>query len=201
MTDTFEHVANWIQRAALANISMEELVEGLCAKLNDHGVPVSRISIGRLLSHPVVGIVDVTWDNDNQQAEREIYPRTAIGEALRHKSPFGDLLQAAQSRAQSIRHLCGLEFADEMPDFPFIQDNLTNPETRRKYPVYSRLAESGITGYAAFVAPFGLSTMSDMRGTDFFPGASVSYSTKRKSGFTALEFEGFRRMAVPLMAT
>ncbi|MEM7319549.1 MAG: adenylate/guanylate cyclase domain-containing protein, partial [Pseudomonadota bacterium] len=40
-----------------------------------------------------------------------------------------------------------------------------------------------------------------MRGTDFFPGASVSYSTKRKSGFTALEFEGFRRMAVPLMAT
>jgi adenylate cyclase len=60
LSDTFEHFADWLQRVALLDVSLEELVKGLAIRLVEVGIPVARISQGRLPMHPIIGVIDVT---------------------------------------------------------------------------------------------------------------------------------------------
>lgn len=62
------------------------------------------------------------------------------------------------------------------------------------------MAASGVTGYVAFIAPFGLRAVALGGGEERYLGASVSYATRRRSGFTEREIDGFRRINMPLMA-
>ncbi|MFD3191283.1 adenylate/guanylate cyclase domain-containing protein [Sedimentitalea sp. HM32M-2] len=200
MNDRFERIADWLQRVALLDASLEDLVQGLGTRLIDAGVPVARISQGRLLMHPVIGIVDVTWDAGTGRADWSVYPRSALNNALLDKSPFGDLTRAAQAAAKSFDHLRGLALADEVSDLPFLRDDLTDPSTRDRYPIYTRLAASGMTGYVAFTAPFGFHAVAMAEEVKYYLGATVSYATRRRSGFTDQEVDGFRRINIPLMA-
>ena len=69
MSDTFERIADWLQRVALLDVGLEELIEGLGTRLVEAGVPVVRISQGRLLMHPIIGVIDVTWDADAKRTD------------------------------------------------------------------------------------------------------------------------------------
>ncbi len=200
MAGTFERIADWLQRVALVDASLEDLIEGLSSRLRDAGIPVARISMGRILMHPVIGIVDVTWDADARRADNTIYPRSAILASAGEKSPFVELGNAAHAAASTLRHLRGLELADAMPEWPYLNDDLNDPATRGKYPLYGRLAATGMTGYVAFVAPFGLRPVTLGAGRQYHLGATVSYATRRQSGFTEPEIAGFRRINLPLMS-
>ena len=201
MSDKFDRISEWLLRAALFDVSLEELVEQLCKRLIDSGVPVSRISLGRTLMHPVIGMLDVTWDEDIQRADWTILPRSAVRDEMFETNPFGEVTIAAEKILDSVRDLGHVEASFRTIEFPGIHADLTNPETRARYPIYDRLAAAGLTGYAAFSSPFGLRKMASETGKEYTLGASVSYATKRRSGFTVQEVEGFRRILVPLMAT
>lgn len=200
MTDTFDRIAEWLQRVALVDVALDELVEGLGLRLMEAGIPVARISQGRTLMHPVIGLMDVTWDADAKRADWSVYPRAMLPEAFKDDTPFATLNRAAQTMARSVNHLRGLELADVVADLPIIHDDLTDPATREKYPLYARLAASGITGYVALIAPFGWRAVSVGDFEEFFLGSSVSYATRRRSGFTERDVDGFRRIHAPLMA-
>lgn len=202
MSEKFERIADWLQRVALLDVCLEELIEGLGRRLVEAGVPVVRISQGRLLMHPIIGVIDVTWDADAKRTNWAIYPRSGLarGLAQHEKSPFAALNDANQQIVESQSHLRGMELADVVTDLPFIHDDLTDPDTLDKYPLYNRLAASGITGYVALTAPFGKRavTIEDME--KVYLGSTVSYATRRRSGFTPREVDGFRRINMPLMA-
>lgn len=202
MSDTFERIADWLQRVALLDVGLEELIEGLGTRLVEAGVPVVRISQGRLLMHPIIGVIDVTWDADAKRTDWAVYPRAGLssGLAKHYNSPFAELNRANQEIAKSLGHLRGMELADVVSDLPFIHDDLTDPETREKYPLYERLATSGITGYVALTAPFGWRGVMIDDIEKYYLGSTVSYATRRRSGFTAREIDGFRRINMPLMA-
>ena len=202
MSDTFERIADWLQRVALLDVSLEELIEGLGTRLVEAGVPVVRISQGRLLMHPIIGVIDVTWDADAKRTNSDIYPRSGLsdGLAIQEKSPFADLNDANQEIAKSQSHLRGMELADVVTDLPFIHDDLTDPDTLEKYPLYRRLAASGITGYVALTAPFGKQAVMIEEMEEGYLGSTISYATRRRSGFTPREVDGFRRINMPLMA-
>lgn len=202
MTDAFDRIADWLQRLALVDVGLDELVEGLGRRLIEAGIPVSRISQGRLLMHPIIGVIDVTWDADAKRTDWAVYPRAGLSRGLaeNYNSPFGELTGAAQTMARSLSHLRGMELADRVPDLPFIHDDLTDPATQERFPLYARLAASGITGYVALIAPFGWRAVSVGDVGEFYLGSSVSYATRRRSGFTERDVDGFRRINAPLMA-
>lgn len=201
MADIFDRIAGWLQRTALHDVGLDELVEHLCQRLIDGGVPVARLSLGRMLMHPVIGLVDVTWNIDSHRAEWTILPRRTVTGELFDQSPFGEITKASHDFARNIGHLRGLELADEFTEFPHIHDDLTDPATRGKYKIYQQLAASGMTSYAAYSVPFGMRSVEFGDGADYLMGASVSYATKRMSGFTERELAGFESILVPLMAT
>ena len=202
MSDTFERIADWLQRVALLEVSLEDLIEGLGMRLVEAGVPVVRISQGRLLMHPVIGVIDVTWDADAKRTDCTVYPRAGLSDGLEknYNSPFSELNRANQEIAGSLSHLRGMELADVVSDLPFIHDDLTDPATRDKYPIYTRLAAAGITGYVALTAPFGWRAVTIEEMDEFYIGSTVSFATRRRSGFTTREIDGLRRINMPLMA-
>ncbi len=103
MSDTFERIADWLQRVALLDVGLEELIEGLGTRLVEAGVPVVRISQGRLLMHPIIGVIDVTWDADAKRTDWAVYPRAGLssGLAKHYNSPFAELNRANQEIAKS----------------------------------------------------------------------------------------------------
>lgn len=201
VADVFDRVSDWLQKLAFFDGNLEELVEQFSQRLIDGGIPVTRVSLGRLLMHPVMGMVDVTWDAESHRVEWTVLPRNSVTDDLFTNTPFGENTILSNSAMRNLVNKNSGDAADEMTEIPFIHANLTDPAIREKYPIYRKLAASGITDYLAFSAPFGMRTVTFDNGTECLLGVSVSYATKRRSGFTRREMEGLNRLTIPLFVT
>jgi adenylate cyclase len=102
--------------------------------------------------------------------------------------------------ARFLSRLRGMELSEVVSDLPFIHDDLKDPDTRDKYPIYTRLVMSGITEYVALTAPFGWRAVTIEKMDEYYIGATVSCAARPRSGFTAREKVGLRRINMPLMA-
>jgi adenylate cyclase len=120
--------------------------------------------------------------------------------AENYDSPFAELNRVNQEMARFLSRLRGMELSEVVSDLPFIHDDLKDPDTRDKYPIYTRLVMSGITEYVALTAPFGWRAVTIEKMDEYYIGATVSFAARPRSGFTAREKVGLRRINMPLMA-
>ncbi|MEO0379030.1 MAG: adenylate/guanylate cyclase domain-containing protein [Pseudomonadota bacterium] len=173
MADIFDNVIEWLTEQALGDDTMSDIVQAFGTRLVEGGVPITRMSIGRSILHPTIGLLDMQWERENNQVTTQTVPRSFVRGGLDLNNPFADLAAGKVDR---------------------IVADLTDPGTVAKYKLFGDLAARGITGYAAFGRWFGRQQNLYTVPSEEFRGASVSFATKRLSGFSPDDIEGFERI-------
>lgn len=186
MPNIFDSLAKWLSEQALYEEELSRTIRALGARLIQGGIPVSRISIGQSVLHPLIGVLNHRWDKDEEQIYISSVPRSDINKAFfaATPSPFGDFTvgHSTETTGQSRS----------------IVANLKDPETRARYPLFEELAAAGVAGYAAFNRRFGFRGMMIPDLAHEFAGASVAFTTRRSTGFTDQEIEGLESLMTPL---
>lgn len=177
MADLFDGISDWLLEQALQTSDLRGVICELGQRLIDGGVPVNRINIGRSVLHPVFGLMNLRWEAESNQAIVEEIPRSEIDWDGLVGQPFFELTRGAEDR---------------------IVADLRDPEQVARYALFGELAARGMTGYVAFGRVFGRRTTFLERFAEDFRGASVSFTTKRFSGFTEADHEGLERLMTPL---
>ncbi|MEO9572478.1 MAG: adenylate/guanylate cyclase domain-containing protein [Tateyamaria sp.] len=176
MADLFENIIAWLQDRALGDEDIVSTVHELCTRLVDGGVPVARVSVGRTVLHPVIGLMDMSWDRETGKVETNAMNRDVVRRMTEFNAPFGTI-----SRGETDRI-----FAD-----------LTDPVDVARYPLFADLAEQGMTAYYAAGRTYGhRQELFDTYGKSF-RGGSVSFATKRFSGFSETDLDGLERLIAP----
>ncbi len=205
MSDVFDRISDWLQKLAFFDGDIGGLVQHLSHRLVDGGVPVARVSLGRLIMHPVIGLLDATWDASSDQIDWTVMPRSSVTDDLFDKAPFGENTKVTEKLAKKFMRTEIWDLVDSMDGefemMPSIRADLTDPSVQENYPIYQKLAASGITDYLVFSAPFGTRTISFDSGSEWLLGVSVSFATKKRSGFSDREINGLRRLSTPLFGT
>ncbi|WP_109310509.1 hypothetical protein [Ruegeria sp. AU67] len=136
----FDRISDWLQKLAFFEGKVGGLVEHLSQRLIDGGVPVARVSLGRLMMHPVIGLVDATWDVSTDRVEWTVMPRSSITVELFDNAPFGENNKLSDQVASRFFHREIWDRADglvsELEMMPLLRTNLTDPSIRDKYPIY-----------------------------------------------------------------
>ncbi len=179
MADVFDSISDWLLKQTLGDDPFEVTLRGLAERLTDGGMPVARISVGRSILHPVIGLMDMQWERETGQVVVQQVSRRVVRSELDLNNPFADL---AAGKATAIH-------AD-----------LTNQSDVDRYPIFASLAAKGLTGYVAFVKRFGTRQALYSRIAADFRGASISFATTRFSGFSATDLAGLERIMTPLCA-
>jgi len=175
--DLFDTISDWLLKQTLGDDPFDVTLRGLAERLTDGGVPVARISVGRSILHPVIGLMDMQWERETGQVVVQHLPRQVVRSTLDMKTPFVEL---AAGKTDAIH-------AD-----------LTNQSDVDRYPIFASLAAKGLTGYVAFAKRFG--TRQALYSRTDFRGASISFATTRLSGFSAADLAGLERIMTPLCA-
>ncbi|WP_299729790.1 adenylate/guanylate cyclase domain-containing protein [uncultured Tateyamaria sp.] len=174
MADLFDNIIDWLMQEALDENPLTSIVETFGRRLVEGGVPVARISIGRSILHPTIGLLDVQWEQETGQVSTQTVPRQVVRNSLElFDSPFGELSRGKMDRL----------FAD-----------LRDPDEIARFPLFEQLAARGMTYYAAYSRSFGRTHHLYERISDQFRGASIAFATKRFSGFTQADLEGLERV-------
>ncbi len=177
LSDVFESISKWLLAQALEDVGLSDTIAELGQRLIDGGVPVNRINIGRAILHPVIGLVNLTWEADTAQVVAQEIPRKMISIDRLTGQPFFDLNRGTTDR---------------------IVANFKNPEDLARYALFQELADQGMTGYAAFGRSFGRKSAFMQQFEGDFRGAVVSFTTRRFSGFSQSDLDGFERLLTPL---
>lgn len=184
MTDTppfsplFDGLGQWTLQQGLHETTVSDLVQGFGRRLVAGGIPVSRISIGGMVLHPVFGATDVVWEADHDQVSVSRVPRGIITKPEFQNAPF---------------------FHMAANGIPFERHLIEQAELETEYPLFDRLRASGTTDYFAFFQSYG--NTEELLWADLPPGmAGVlgAFSTRRAGGFADLEIEYLKAMSVPL---
>jgi adenylate cyclase len=125
----------WLAETTLAGASEAALIEGLCARLQDLGLGLSRATIGIDTLHPVVGARGFYWRRGGAVVPREFDRSDAEVDERWTQSPHYHLLQSGE---RWLRHR--------------IDPGAAPP---RRFPVLDDLAAAGATDYVAFLSRFG----------------------------------------------
>ena len=150
--------SRWLAETALAGASEAELVEGLCARLQDLGFGLSRVTVGIDTLHPVVGGRGFIWKRGAAVEPREFGRSDEEIDNRWRQSPHYHLLQSGE---RWLRHR--------------IDPGAAPP---RRFPVLDDIAAAGATDYVAFLTRFGeTATIGEM------DSVYSSWATDRPGGF------------------
>jgi adenylate cyclase len=177
LPDVFDGIADWLIERALQDVKLSDTVAELGQRLVDGGVPVNRINIGRSMLHPVIGLINLKWEAGSGHVTTEEIPRSVINPAGLEGNPFFDLSRGLTDR---------------------IVADLRNPKDVARYDLFQEFAAKGITGYVAFGRKFGRKTTFLESIAEGFRGATLSYATRRFSGFSQTDLAGLERLMTPL---
>jgi adenylate cyclase len=131
----FQAITEWLLERALIEAPLSTTVQELGRRMVDGGVPVSRINIGALILHPVLGALDLTWDAENDLCTNKVHARKQLLKIPNFtNAPFYDMC------ANNI---------------PFLRFRLSNEKERTDYPLLETLHNAGINDYVALSASFG----------------------------------------------
>jgi adenylate cyclase len=165
----FDSISDWILSQALSNGELADTVADLGRRLVAAGIPVSRLAVGGMLLHPVVGAMDVFWDAKSDQARRTDMPREMFKSQEFRDAPFFHLTSTGE---------------------PALRARLERGAVEPEFPIYARFRNEGVTDYLAYFCSYGESNRTvwqDMGAG--FGGVSVSVATHRAGGFTDFEIE------------
>ncbi len=180
MPDLFDNITNWLLGQALGDDDISVTLGGLAMRLKDGGIPIARIGMGRSLLHPVIGLIDMQWNSDTGHVQFQTVPRKALSFETFEGSPFGDIA---------------------LGKVEYIIADLKDPDEVKRYAIFEKLANEGVTSYAAFVRKFGHleRAFPDNKGnTILVRGVNVSFATRRFSGFTQSDIDGLERLVSAL---
>lgn len=174
MPDIFDNISAWLLEQALVEDPLETTIKGLAARLLDGGLPIARISVGRTVLHPTIGLIDMQWSRDTGRVDMQSVPRSVIDqEFLTGSGPFTDLNNRTTQR---------------------IVANLADPNDVARYKIFEKLAAEGLTGYVALGCTFGTQDIASFDRKFNLRGAAFSFATNRFSGFSDADIEGLERL-------
>ncbi len=183
MPDVFDHINAWLIDQLHKDIDLPETMSGLAERLLAGGIPVCRIVIGRSLLHPIIGLVDLTWDADTQQVESWNISRdklrTFMNNEAYQNTPFAQML--INNEAEYLA-------------------DLSKPETVAEFEIFEKLAASGVTAYAGFQQSFGDNRIDLPYEELNMHGSMLSFCTRRFGGFSDADLDGLRRIRPALFA-
>ncbi len=174
----FDGLAQWTLQQGLHETTVSDLVQGFGQRLVAGGVPVSRISIGGMILHPVFGAFDIVWEADHDQVSVNRVSRSLLTTPKFQNAPFFHM------PANSIT---------------FLRQSLEQAEPEQNFPLFERLRAAGNTDYFAFFQSYG--NTEELLWADLPPGmAGVlgAFSTRRTGGFADMEIEYLKAMSMPL---
>lgn len=179
MTDLFDNIIDWLMAQSLGDDPFDVTLKGLADRLLDGGVPVARISAGRSILHPLIGLIDMQWERQSGQVIVHKVPRNVVLSAVNVKNPFTEL---ATGKAT------------------IITADLKQQSEIDRYPIFAELAAKGLTGYVAFSRSFGTKQNIYDSLSGNLRGAAISIATKRFNGFSDADIAGLERVITPLCA-
>jgi adenylate cyclase len=150
--------SRWLAESALAGASEAALIEGLCRRLQDLGLGLSRVTVGIGTLHPVVGARGFIWRRGAAVEPREFGRSDAAFDDWWRRSPHYHLLQSGE---RWLRHR--------------VDPGGAPP---RRFPVLDEVAAAGATEYVAFLTRFGESATIGAMDSVY-----TSWTTDRKDGF------------------
>lgn len=180
MPSIFDSISDWLLIQALGDEALETVVGALAQRLLDGGVPIARISIGRTVLHPIIGLMDVQWDRDNDKVTSSQVPRSVIRTELHAQHPF-----TVVATDPSI----------------VLQARLSDPAEAARFEIFQKLATEGHTDYIAAARRFGYTQDIYDHITSGFRGAAISFATKRFSGFSDTDRAGLLQIITPHCAS
>ena len=154
----------WAVRQGLDGAPADVLLDGLCKRLVEAGVALSRVFAGMPTLHPQWGGYGYTWRRDLNAVEPAQFERGDEYDETVANSPFGYLIRQASEAAEPWRHL---------------RRRLAGPLVQFDFPNLAGHAAAGATDYFAEVFRFGADS-DPARGT----GIGYSFTTDRAEGFT-----------------
>lgn len=175
MPDLFDNIADWLLNQALGDDDISATLGGLATRLQDGGIPIARISMGRAVLHPVIALIEMQWNSDTGRVQLDTVPRGSFTKESFEGSPFGDMTFGR------VKHIVA---------------DLNDPDDVKRYEIFQKLANDGLTGYVAFSRLFGQAALSAI--AEDFRGAAVSFATRRFSGFSKADIDGLERLVPAL---
>ena len=127
-------ISGWLAEAGLLNLPLEELVDGFARRLNEAGVPVARIFVGRNTLHPQVLMRSLIWDRATGPAVHFEFGHEELDTPMMQQSPFATMLK--RGVFEQRLDLRQAPRADEEP-------------------VFAELRDLGMTDWLGNVFPFG----------------------------------------------
>jgi adenylate cyclase len=170
----------WAVRQGLDGAPADMLLDGLCKRLVEAGVPVSRVFAGMPTLHPQWGGYGYTW-RPGLGVEPARFERGASYEAAIATSPFGTLIRVLEKPGY------------RGPPWVYLRRRLAGPAAQLDFPNLAGHAAEGATDYFAILATFA--------GGDPARGAGIGYSfqTDRETGFHDDDLQ-FLRVVVPAVS-
>jgi adenylate cyclase len=158
-------IHRWAVHRGLLGEPADAVFEGLCRRLVEAGVPLSRGFAGVQTLHPQWAGYAYTWRRDSGSVAPVQRERGAEYDRDLQISPFTTIIREARG-------------ASEPGYWPRMRRRLTGPEARFDFPILEQLAAAGTTDYFAQTIRFGAEG-DPSRGS----GIGYSFATDRASGF------------------
>ena len=162
-------ISDWIIDSALLGIDADRLVKGFCERLNQAGVPVSRVSVACSFLHPLFRAFNVRW-SESRGVERSKFTHAGGQTDAWLRSPFKALLDEGK---QELRF------------------RIYKKEGLNQFPVLQEFRDEGYTDYLTCTIPF---TWPIEKANDHLDGALTSWMTDRAGGFSDEELAALRRL-------
>ena len=157
-------VADWLMTQALSEVTLENLLDGCCARLAAAGVPLERSHIAFRTLHPLFHAIGLTWQRGRGVAS-ESFPR-------------GDPVMSDRFRQGPLFHMIESQI-------PFLRRRLTGDEALLDFPALVEFRDQGLTDYLGFMVRFS---------DDPDDGIVGSWATDRASGFSDRDIQTLRRI-------
>ena len=126
-------ICDWLVEQGLNGIPPDELVDGLCCKLNTVGVKIKRMHLGYKALHPEYGAMGFEWHNGQGVTSRERYQRSVAPHERWAVSPFYYLLSEGVGE---------------------YRQRLSTATKPHQFPVLDEFADDGATDYLAVALSF-----------------------------------------------
>jgi len=172
-----EGIGAWLLEQGMREASVTDVAQGVGRRLLAGGVPLSRVSIGGMVLHPVFGAMNVAWEADTDHVQSAMVPREEMTSDEFRNAPFYRLLSEQ------------IEFYRQRLDGPADRD----------FPLFERLRAQRVTDYFAFFKSYGRTD--EVKWADLPPGVEGvlgSFATRRIGGFTDFEIDYLKKLSLPM---
>src|SRR4051812_6579932 len=159
---------DWLVQAALAGRTQDELLEGICTRFVEGGIPLMRVAAGSGLLHPTIDSRGFRWVR-GKEVVREDYFHDRISDAEWEKSPFKTLIEGNE---RSMRRRLEGDYRDG------------------EYELLDTLKVGGATDYYAILHRHGDPSVSGKIGSFI-----SSWTIDRPGGYSDVEIAQLERVA------